>query len=92
MSLKNRLEKTGTPLSITKNGSTPSINPLATKNSNLHASGNQPGWSLLGYNYSLVNPFYLLYVDGVDNALPRPTKLLRKDFINIPQYINNTPG
>jgi hypothetical protein len=92
MSLKNRLEKTGTPLSITKNGSTPAINSLATKNSRLHASGNQPGWSLLGYDYGLVNPAYLSYADGVDNALPRPTKLLRKDFINIPQYINNTPG
>jgi len=92
MSLYNKLTQTGTVFSPTKTGLTPPTNVLATKSSPLHASSNQPGWSLIGYYYTSVKTGWDKYDDGVDNVLPRPTKLLRKDFLNIPQYINNTPG
>ena len=56
-------------------GTTPAINPLSTKQSPLHANGNQPGYSLDGSNASTVITAYGEYVDG---KTP-------------PQYSNNLP-
>jgi len=94
MSLKNRLEKTGTPLSITGNGSSPAINILATGQSKLHADGSQASYSVNGANQSSVNAAYQGYVDGTPNILPQPSQL---DYNNgtIPtadQYLLNLPG
>ena len=74
MGLLDLLTKTGTPFS-TGNGSTPSINPGATKQSKLHADGGQPSYSLNGANAPAVNKAYVEYNDGYNNALPQPSQL-----------------
>ena len=56
-------------------GSTPKVNPLATKQSTLHADGNQPGYSLDGSNAQTVIQNYNAYDDGVNNAIPQPSQL-----------------
>jgi hypothetical protein len=94
MSLYNKLTQTGTPLSITGNGSTPSINILATGQSKLHADGSQASYSVNGANQSSVNTAYQGYVVGNPNILPQPSQL---DYNNgtIPaadQYLLNLPG
>ena len=94
MSLLNKLTQTGTPLSITGNGSSPAINILATGQSKLHADGSQVSYSVNGANQSSVNAAYQGYVDGTSNALPLPSQL---DYNNgtIPtadQYLLNLPG
>ena len=94
MSLLNKLTQTGTPLSITGNGSSPAINILATGQSKLHADGSQASYSVNGANQSSVNAAYQGYVDGTSNALPLPSQL---DYNNgtIPtadQYLLNLPG
>jgi hypothetical protein len=94
MSLLNKLTQTGTPLSITTNGSTPATNILATNQSKLHADGSQVSYSVNGANQSTVNTAYQAYVDGVPNNLPQPSQL---DYNNgtIPvndQYLLNLPS
>ena len=74
MGLLNLLTQTGTPFS-TGNGATPSTNPGATKQSLLHADGNQASYSLNGTNAPAVNKAYVEYNDGYNNALPQPSQL-----------------
>jgi hypothetical protein len=75
MGLYDKLTKGGSPFSITGNGSTPSTNPLSTKQSAMHAEGDVASYSLNGANFSLVNSQYQQYVDGVPNLLPQPSVL-----------------
>ena len=81
----------GSPYTAAPNGQTPSINPLATQQSTLHADGAAPGYSLNGSDFSDVNSAYQQYNDGVVNFLPQPS-LLDLDGQTPPQYINNLPG
>ena len=74
MGLLDKLTKTGTPLS-TGNGATPPTNPGATKQSKLHADGNQASYSVNGANAPTVNKAYVEYNDGYNNALPQPSQL-----------------
>lgn len=61
-------------------GTTPKINPLATKLSTLHYDfkTNSEGWSLRGYQspsgFKTVSD-YVAYQDGVFNPIPDPTTL-----------------
>lgn len=75
MGLFDKLTQGGTPFSITGNGSTPNTNPLATKQSLMHAKGNLASYSLNGANKLIVNQQYQQYVDGVPNLLPNPSTL-----------------
>jgi len=74
MGLLNLLQGIGSPLS-TGNGATPPTNPGATKQSKLHADGNQASYSLNGSNVVPVNKAYVEYNDGYNNALPQPSQL-----------------
>lgn len=74
MGIKDLLSTKGSNLTA-YNGKTPSINPLATDQSKLHADGNQPGYSLNGNNFNTVNNNYNSYLDGVNNSLPLPSNL-----------------
>jgi hypothetical protein len=74
MGLLDKLKNTGTPLS-TGNGATPPTNPGATKQSKLHADGNQASYSVNGANAPAVNKAYVEYNDGYNNALPQPSQL-----------------
>jgi hypothetical protein len=74
MGLLDQLKNVGSPFS-TGNGATPSINPGATKQSKLHADGNQASYSLNGANAPAVNKAYVEYNDGYNNALPQPSQL-----------------
>jgi hypothetical protein len=74
MGLLDQLKNAGSPFS-TGNGATPSINPGATKQSKLHADGNQASYSLNGANAPAVNKAYVEYNDGYNNALPQPSQL-----------------
>jgi len=65
----------GSPFTAAPNGSTPPTNPLATQQSQLHADGNLPGYSLDGSDFSAVNSAYQQYNDGVGNFLPQPSQL-----------------
>ena len=56
-------------------GTTPFINPLATKSSKLHADGGKPGYSLDGSFKNQVTADYTEYNDGYNNALPQPSQL-----------------
>lgn len=71
-------------------GATPSVNPLATQQSKLHADGNQPGYSLNGSDFSDVNSAYQQYNDGVNNILPQPSQL-DLNGTTPPRYIDNLP-
>jgi len=73
-SLLSRLTKLGSIFSA-NNGGPIAINDLATKQSKLHANGNQPGYSLNGSNASEVNSDYQNYRDGSTNILPQPSQL-----------------
>ena len=61
-------------------GTTPKINPLATKLSTLHydSKTNSEGWSVRGYQspsgFKTVSD-YVAYQDGVFNPIPLPTTL-----------------
>jgi len=79
----------GSPLSIA-NGATPDINPLTTPQSNLHADGAQPGYSLNGNGFTSVNAAWNQYVDGLNNPLPQPS-LLDLDGATPPRYLDNLP-
>ena len=64
----------GSPYSYS-NGQTPSINPLSTRQSQLHADGGAPGYSLDGSDFSGVNNAFQQYNDGTNNILPQPSGL-----------------
>ena len=90
MGLKDLLSNQGSPLSY-GNGSTPTVNPLATQQSKMHAIGNAPGYSLNGTDYMDVNMAFQAYNDGVGNILPMPSQL-DLNGTTPPQYVNNLPG
>ena len=54
MGILNKLTQQGSVLTP-YDGKTPKVNPLATKQSKLHADGNQAGYSLDGSNASIVS-------------------------------------
>jgi hypothetical protein len=68
MGLLDKLQQQGSPLTA-YNGTTPSINPLATPQSQLQT------YSLNGVNKSEVNSSYQEYLDGAINQLPMPSQL-----------------
>jgi len=72
------------------NGQTPPTNPGATQQSKLHADGGQPGYSVNGDYFPIVNSAYQQYNDGVNNILPRPSQL-DLDGITPPRYVDNLP-
>jgi len=72
-------------------GKTPKVNPLATKQSQLHANGNQPGYSLDGSNAAIVSNDYTAYNDGYNNALPQPSQL-DLNGKTPSKYLDNPPG
>ena len=75
MGLLDMLTTQGTPFSAAPNGTTPPTNMGATQQSQLHADGNQPGYSLDGSDFTTVNAAYQQYVDGTPNTLPKPSVL-----------------
>jgi hypothetical protein len=75
MGLLDMLLTQGSPFTAAPNGSTPPTNQLATQQSQLHADGNQPGYSLNGSDFSSVNSAYQAYNDGAVNFLPQPSQL-----------------
>lgn len=93
MGLIDKLTSQGSNLTA-YNGSTPSINPLATAQSQLHDA-----YSITGDNFNVVNGDYQQYLDGVGNILPTPSNL---DINGVPPtispsgqglpYLNNLPG
>ncbi len=91
MGLLDMLLTQGSPFTAAPNGQTPSINPLATQQSTLHADGAAPGYSLDGTDFNDVNSAYQAYNDGTVNFLPQPS-LLDLDGQTPPQYLNNLPG
>jgi hypothetical protein len=57
-------------------GATPSVNPLATQASKLHADlAGTAGYSLDGASMSTVNTAFNQYDDGMNNVLPQPSQL-----------------
>ena len=74
MGLLTLLTTAGSPYSY-GNGTTPATNPGATTLSQLHANGNQPGYSLDGSNFTNVNSAFQQYNDGINNILPQPSQL-----------------
>lgn len=72
------------------NGGAIAVNPLATQQSQLHANGNQPGYSVNGAGFSTVNSQFQQYNDGVGNVLPQPS-LLDLNGATPTEYINNLP-
>jgi hypothetical protein len=89
MGLLDMLLNQGSPLSIA-NGAAPTINPLATNQSTLHADGDQPGYSLNGNTFTQVNNAWAQYVDGYANTLPQPSQL-DLDGQTPPRYLDNLP-
>lgn len=82
----------GSPLSY-NDGNTPLINPLSTKESQLHynTAEDKPGYSVTGTQFSIVNSSYQEYEDGKNTPLPEPTTLDLLDLItadpdNKPKY------
>jgi hypothetical protein len=75
MGLLNKLTNivNGSPYSYY--GITPKVNPLATKQSKLHADGAGASYSLNGANFTDVNNAYNAYNDGAVNQLPQPSQL-----------------
>ena len=91
MALKDKLKDPNFKLGL--KGLTPTINPGATKQSKLHASNDEPGYSLGGAFKSDVDKAYQAYNDGVNNTLPSPSQLDRKNG-SVPdsdKYMNNLP-
>jgi hypothetical protein len=92
-SLLNILTTNGSPYSIA-NGQNVPINPLSTKQSQLHVDGtNNPGYSIVGADVALVNSEYQQYDVGVStpNALPQPSQLDLSGVIPPYNYRANTP-
>jgi hypothetical protein len=90
MGLLDLLNNQGSGLTA-YDGKTPKINPLATKQSKLHADGGQPGYSLDGSNKFIVNNDYQAYLDGAVNALPQPSQL-DLNGTTPAKYLDNPPG
>jgi hypothetical protein len=90
MGLLDKLTTQGSNLTP-YDGATPKINPLATKQSQLHANGNQPGYSLDGSGAAIVTADYTAYNDGYNNALPRPSQL-DLNGKTPSKYLDNPPG
>lgn len=90
MGLLDKLNNQGSVLTA-YDGKTPKINPLATKQSQLHANGNQPGYSLDGSNATIVSTDYTAYNDGYNNALPQPSQL-DLNGKTPSKYLDNPPG
>lgn len=88
MGILSKLVNEGSSFSA-YNGTTPSINPLATQQSKLHADGNAPGYSLDGSNPSLIATQYNDYLDGITNSPPSPSLL---DLNGTIPSISSTPG
>jgi len=67
----------GSAYAAQPNGATPPINPLSTKQSNLHydVAKNGMGYSTVGANAGTVDAQYAQYADGVVNPLPPSSKL-----------------
>lgn len=90
MALKDKLKDSNLGLK----GLTPTTNPGATKQSKLHASNDEPGYSLGGAFKGDVDKAYQAYNDGdSSNTLPSPSQLDRKDGL-VPasdKYMNNLP-
>jgi hypothetical protein len=74
MSLKNLLLGPGSAYTA-YDGKTPKINPLATKQSTMHAVNNTAGYSISGDYAAITNNDYQQYLDGAVNFLPSPSKL-----------------
>jgi hypothetical protein len=93
MGLLDLLQNQGSSLTA-YDGITPSINPLATPQSQMHT-----GYSINGTNVGVVNGSYQQYLDGANNNLPTPSQL---DINGTPPtvspsgqglpYLNNLPG
>ena len=90
MGLLDKLTTQGSNLTP-YDGATPKINPLTTKQSQLHADGNQPGYSLNGSAASIVTAEYTAYNDGYNNALPQPSQL-DLNGKTPSKYLDNPPG
>jgi hypothetical protein len=90
MGLLDLLNNQGSNLTA-YDGKTPKVNPLATKQSKLHADGNLPGYSLDGSNKFIVNNDYQAYLDGAVNALPQPSQLDLNGVLPS-KYLDNPPG
>ena len=89
MSLLDKLKTQGSNQS--KYGvNTPPVNPLATKESKMHAFGNAEGYSLNGAFNSNVTSDYNKYNDGTLNTLPRPSNLDIKTPAQ--KYVNVKPA
>jgi len=90
MGLLDKLLNGGSPLTP-YNGTTPETNPLATKQSQLHADGaGEPGYSVNGGFFGSVNSAYQTYLDGTNNILPQPSQL-DLNGATPSQYIQNLP-
>lgn len=90
MGLLDKLLNGGSPLTP-YNGTTPETNPLATKQSQLHADGaGAPGYSVNGGFFGSVNGAYQEYLDGTNNILPQPSQLDLNGAAPS-QYIQNLP-
>lgn len=69
------LTSQGSNLSKYNGGNIP-VNPLATKQSQMHSDpAGAPGYSLNGSFVSSVNTNYVAYDDGTPNFLPQPSTL-----------------
>ena len=76
MGLLNKLTVQGGSNLTAWDGTTPKINPLATKQSRMHADpSGLPSYSLNGSNFPIVNAEYQTYEDGDNNQLPQPSEL-----------------
>jgi hypothetical protein len=92
MGLKDRLQQNGSNLTA-YDGSNPSVNPLSTNQSTLHAGASgQPGYSLSGANGGTVNNQFQTYQDGAPNNLPQPSNLDRNNGFTPPKYLQNPPN
>ena len=89
MGLKNKLQ-TGEGSTLSSNdGGNPFINPLSTKESQLHYNSveDKPGYSVTGAQFSIVNSSYQEYEDGKNTPLPEPTTLDLTDLLTAdPNY------
>lgn len=93
MGLLDLLQNQGSTLTA-YDGATPSINPLATPQSQMHT-----GYSVNGANAGIVNGAYQEYLDGTVNFLPTPSQLdlngttptVSPSGQGLP-YLNNLPG
>jgi hypothetical protein len=75
-------------------GTTPTVNPLATDQSKLHADlAGAPGYSLNGANTPLITAEYNAYDDGSSTNIPLPSlEDLNGVIPTISSHGNTTPG